>query len=141
MKRVWGAEQDIFCGPLRAGLGEFLGGGYSNDVWSWFADSCAHYVHKGRVAIHLACELMQIAEGDEILAPAYNCGSEIDALFASGGSVVLYRIDEGGRVDIGDLERRITGKTRLICVTHYFGFAQPTVEIKQICREKGIYLL
>jgi dTDP-4-amino-4,6-dideoxygalactose transaminase len=84
---------------------------------------------------------MGITEGDDILAPAYNCGTEIDALIACNASVALYRVDRTSRIDLDDLRRRITQKTKAIYVIHYFGFLQPLSEIKKLCRERGIYLV
>ncbi|MBP2687727.1 MAG: hypothetical protein H6Q81_2632, partial [Deltaproteobacteria bacterium] len=71
--------------------------------------------------------------GDEILAPSYNCGTEIDALLAGGFKVVLYGIDRAGRIDPGELEARLSERTRGVYVIHYFGFPQPLAEIRDWC--------
>jgi len=62
-------------------------------------------------------------------------------LLNSGVSLVLYRIDRTGQIDWDDMWCRITKKTKVIYVTHYFGFPQPLVEVKKLCREKRIYLI
>jgi len=112
-----------------------------NGVHRWFGEKTIYYTHKARVAIRRACELCGISEGDEVLAPSYNCGSEIDALQSNGASVVLYRVDRRAQVDLADLRRRLTNKTKAIYVTHYFGFPQPVAAIKNLAEEKGIYLI
>jgi dTDP-4-amino-4,6-dideoxygalactose transaminase len=78
---------------------------------------------------------------NEVLAPSYNCGSEIDALLSSGASVVLYRIDRSSSVDLNYLEKRITNRTKAVYVTHFFGFPQSTMEIKEICVRRGLHLI
>jgi len=133
----------LYCGPPSSSLRQFVGRCCkdNDDVCSWFDKKQVYYVHKARIAIRSACELMKIEQGDEVLAPAYNCGSEISPLLNSGASVILYRVDKKGRLDLTDLRERISQKTRAIYVTHYFGFPQPLVEIKKLCDEKHIYLI
>jgi len=138
---VAGTQRNLFCGPPWAHLRQILGIAASQGVDSWFPDARIYYVHLGRVAIRYACKLLGIDKGDEILAPAYNCGSEIDPLLSSGASLNLYRIDHTASIDLNDLEGRISKKTRVIYVTHYFGMPQSLVEIRALCRDRKIYLI
>lgn len=131
----------LFCGPPGLQLCHIFGTNRSKNIELWFGTNRNYFVHKARVAIRFACQLMGITEGDDILAPAYNCGTEIDALIACNASVALYRVDRTSRIDLDDLRRRITQKTKAIYVIHYFGFLQPLSEIKKLCRERGIYLV
>jgi len=131
----------LYCGLPGAGLGQILGRTGHGDAKQWFEGRRIYYVHKTRVAIRWTCKLIGLRDGAEVLAPSYNCGSEIDPLLKSGASVVLYRIDRQGQVDMGDLRRRITNKTKVVYVTHYFGFPQPTAEIKALCEGKDIYVI
>lgn len=112
-----------------------------NNVYSYFEEHHVVYLHKGRTAIRLACELLGLAPDNEILAPSYNCGSEIDALLSSGVLVKLYRIDRSAKIDINDLESKITSKTKALYVTHYFGFPQSVEIIKSICEKYDLYLI
>ena len=107
----------LFCGSPNFSLKQFFSRNCNDDVVLKFSEEYAghvYYVHKARVAIRFACELMKIGYGDEVLAPAYNCGTEVDAIMNSGASVTLYRTDKTGQVDIADLQRRISSKTKLI---------------------------
>lgn len=134
-------RRDLFCGPPWASIRQILGIAAAQGVESWLSDARIYYVHLGRVAVHYACKLLEIGKGDEILAPAYNCGSEIDPILCSGASVNLYRVDHAARIDLNDLEGRISKKTRVIYVTHYFGMPQPLDEIKALCRDNKIHLI
>jgi perosamine synthetase len=115
-----GEIRDLFCGPPWASLRQVLGMTAAQGVESWLSGARIYYVHLGRVAVRYACELLGIDKGDEILAPAYNCGSEVDPLLCSGASLNLYRVDHTASIDLNDLEERISKKTRAIYVTHYF---------------------
>lgn len=134
-------KKSLFCGPTHASFRQILGSGRSDNPSLWFGNARTYYVHMARVAIRRACELLHLDKGCEVLAPAYCCGTEIDALRSNGTSVVLYRVDKNAQIDLTDLRSRVTHKTKAICVIHYFGFPQPVAEIKGFCEKKGIYLI
>lgn len=106
-----------------------------------FCTDRVYYVHKARTAIRRVCELVGLREGSEVLAPAYNCGSEIDALSKSGAYVQLYEVDKSGYADLENLQQRITKKTKAIYITHYFGFPQHLDEVRIICNQYNLYLI
>jgi dTDP-4-amino-4,6-dideoxygalactose transaminase len=97
--------------------------------------------YQGRVAIALACQYWGLGPSDEVLVPAYNCGTEVDPLLRSGAKVVLYRVDSRAAVDVQDIQRRATARTRLVYVTHYFGWPQDLRELTGWCRHRGLHLL
>ena len=80
--------------------------------------------YQGRYAINLICQILKIGAGDEILAPAYNCGAEIDPFVCAGTKVIFYRVDNRATIDQEDIMRRVTPATKLIYVTHFFGWPQ-----------------
>ncbi|NLG44302.1 MAG: DegT/DnrJ/EryC1/StrS aminotransferase family protein, partial [Phycisphaerae bacterium] len=97
--------------------------------------------HSARVAIALACNAWNLGPGDEALAPAYNCGCEVDALLAAGLHVQFYRVDRHAQPDWDDCRRRVTGRTRLILVTHTFGRPLGLNDLGTWCRANGLRLL
>ncbi len=64
-------------------------------------------------AITLAL-LALIGPGDEVLVPDPHFVIYHDLVELAGGTPVYYRLDEGFRLDVGEIERRITGRTRLL---------------------------
>ncbi len=136
-----GAKRELFCGPPWAYPRQMLGFVASRGVASWFENDRIYYVHLGRVAIRRACELLGVGKGDEVLVPAYNCGSEIDPLLCTGASLELYRVDRAANIDLNDLQGRISNKTRVIFVTHYFGMPQSLDEIRALCRGRKVRLI
>jgi len=115
--------------------------GDSNLKWPQFENRKVIYTHLGRIGNVLLCKLWNIEAGDEILVPSYNCGSEVDPFIWFGMKAVMYRIDGKLKIDVEDLCKRITNKTRIIYVTHYFGWPQPLEDIKKICRNNNVYLI
>jgi len=108
----------------------------------WFsAGSRVCLTHKGRTALFLACRVLDVKPGEQIIAPAYNCGSEVDPLLHAGAEVVLYRVDRTLRFDLDEIEDLVRPGVRAVCVTHYFGFPQPVQEVHGLCQRRGISLI
>jgi dTDP-4-amino-4,6-dideoxygalactose transaminase len=95
-----------------------------------------------RAGIRQACDRLGLGPGDEILVPAWNCGSEVDPLLDAGLSIRLFPTDRAGRADPGEIAARIGPKTRSVYLIHYFGWPQPETEaIAALCRERGLSLI
>lgn len=99
------------------------------------------YTHKGRCGLGLLCRAWNLRAGDEVLAPAYNCGTELDPFLYFGLDVKLYSVDGEARIELTDLPGRVTPATRVIYVTHYFGWPQDLAELSLFCKSRGIYLV
>ena len=109
--------------------------------WPQFKGRQVIATHRGRSAIAKAFELLGLSAGDEVLVPSYNCGSEIDPVFHCGAVPVLYRVDRRGEIDLEDLKRRRTSRTKVVYVTHYFGWPQRTDELEQWCLASELVLI
>ena len=48
----------------------------------------------------------------------------------------MYRVDSNGKIDVDDLVSRITPRTRVVIVTHYFGRPSEIGALLDICRER-----
>jgi dTDP-4-amino-4,6-dideoxygalactose transaminase len=132
----------LFCGQPAGRLKDVLGPAPDkHPIDSWFWPAERYNFHKARIGIRHACDLMSVRPGDEVLAPAYYCGSEIDPLLKAGARVSLYRVDKACMIDIEDLRKRITARTKAVYVTHFYGFPQDIETIKAICTERRLFLL
>jgi dTDP-4-amino-4,6-dideoxygalactose transaminase len=109
--------------------------------WPQFANRQTIFTHQGRDAIALICKHWGLGPEDEVLVPAYNCGSEVDPLLWCVCRVVLYRVDSKTNIDPDDIRNRITNRTKLLYVTHYFGWPQDIEELTQYCRSRNILVL
>jgi perosamine synthetase len=118
----------------------FRNGPKTGGIASWFPGSEIHFTYKGRTAIRHLCDLLDL-RGSEVLMPAYNCGAEIEPLIRGGARIVPYRVDKSATVDIEDIRKLISDKTRAVHVTHYFGFPQPIDEIRKLCDRHRLFLI
>ncbi len=95
-----------------------------------------------RVAIRAACDLLGLQPGDEVLAPAYNCGSEVDPLVHAGLSVRLFPVAQDLIADPARIEPLITPQTKVLYVIHYFGVIQPALaELRELCDRHGLRMI
>ncbi len=79
-------------------------------------------VSSGTAALHLALLALEVATGDEVIIPSYVCTALLNAVNYTGATPVIADIDpETLNIDPGDVERRITPRTRAVIVPHMFG--------------------
>lgn len=99
------------------------------------------FVTSGRVAIALALRQMKIGKDDKVLLPAYHCSSMIEPIIWADATPVFYKIRSDTSVDLNDIQSRLDHSTKLLLVTHYFGFPQNLSRIRSFCDEHDILLL
>ena len=134
-----------YCGPPSRGplrlLRDWAGAPTGLPDWPQFRDRHVVPTRQGRSAIALLAELWQLGPADEILLPAYNCGTEVDPFVKCGARLVLYRTDERARIDVENLISQAGPRARVVYVTHYFGWPQDLARLTRWCRERGIKLV
>jgi perosamine synthetase len=130
-----------YCGPPGITIGDLLRKTSSPLHGRQWDARRVYYTHKGRCGLGLLCQYWKLQKGDQVLVPAYNCGSEIDPFVHYGLDVVFYRVDHKATIDFEDIMRRITRRTKVVYVTHYFGWPQDIKSLSEYCRKNKIYLI
>lgn len=97
--------------------------------------------YSGTVAIYQAFLALGLAPGSTVLCPSYNCGHEIEPLLRLGLRVECFRVTADLQVDLDDVAKRLTAGAAAVVVTHYFGFAQPLAELRELCDRHGAFLV
>ena len=78
----------------------------------------------GTAALHLILLAMDIGLGDEVIMPSYVCTALLHAVQYAGARPILAEIDPVTyNIDPGDVQKRITTRTKAIIVPHMFGLA------------------
>ncbi len=99
------------------------------------------YLPAGRSAIGLALRLAGVEEGDEVLLPAYHCMSMVTPLALVSAKPVFFRIRSDLSVDLEDIARKITPRTKVLLATNYFGVPQELKTIRAFCDERGLVFI
>lgn len=109
-------------------------------VYAPFDSPTVHWFYFARNAVWLSVKMLGL-EGAEVLVPSYHHGVEIEALVDAGARPVFYRVGPNWDVDLEDVERRITPKTKALYLTHYAGFPGPVLEMKALAEKHGLPLV
>jgi perosamine synthetase len=101
----------------------------------------ARLVTSGRIAIANALREMGVGAGDEVLVPAYHSLSMLPPVLASGARAVFYKVGPDAAADLADIAAKLSPASKVLMVTHYFGFPQPLAQLRALCDARGLLLL
>ena len=80
-------------------------------------------VNSGTSALQLALRLANVETGDEVISTPMTCTATNVAIMAAGARIVWADIDPTtGNIDLLDVERKITPKTKAIMAVHWGGY-------------------
>jgi len=86
----------------------------------------------GRTGLYALLKIWEL-EHDEVICPAYTCVVVPNAIVLSGNiPVFVDSAKDSFNMDLDLLEQTITEKTRVIVVTHIFGYPMDVIKIKKI---------
>ena len=98
-------------------------------------------VSSGTAALHTAF-LATINEGDEVLVPSFSHISTASMVCFAGGKPVFCDVDpKTFTIDLEEVRKRITKKTRAIVPVHLFGNAGEIDEILEIAKEFELFVV
>jgi dTDP-4-amino-4,6-dideoxygalactose transaminase len=94
-------------------------------------------------ALHLAYRAAGIGAGDEVILPAITFVATAAAARYLGAEPMLAEVvgDHDLGLDPDDVERRITSRTRAVCVVHYAGYPAAVERLRELCDARGIALI
>lgn len=136
-------EQEInsVLEPLRAGwlvqgpkVQEF------EDSWSDFTNATHSIaVTSCTSALHLSLLALGIGPGDEVIVPAFTWISTANVVERVGATVVFVDIDLATfNLDVGQVEDKVTPRTRAIMPVHLFGLAADMNPLMAIAEKHGL---
>ena len=97
----------------------------------------------GTAALHLACEVIGLSPGDEVLCPALTFVASANAILYTGAKPVF--VDVTGSHDLNlsvdDAAAKVSGRTRAIMVVHYAGYPVDMDAIAALARRRGLKII
>lgn len=136
-KPVWlGTELDRIAEAIVSN-GHIAGGGpfgkYCEQVLSaaigqptLLVTSCTH-------ALEMAGLLLDMKNGDEFIVPSYTFVSSANALVVRGARPVFADVDRNGNIDLAEVERLLTPRTKAVVVVHYAGNSCDLRALERLC--------
>ena len=99
-------------------------------------------VSSAAAALEMIASIIDLKKNDEVIIPSHTyCASAIP--FARNGAKIVWSdIDFNTRVvDLDDIKKKITKKTKAIIIVHLYGFAVNINPIKRLLKKKKFLLL
>jgi perosamine synthetase len=118
-------------------------GEYSDKFEKQFGDyiqnSNVCLVNSCTSALTLAAHMCGIEKGDEVITTAMTCMATNEPFYNMGANLVFADIEkETGNIDVKDIEKKITKKTKAIVMVHWAGQPCKLDEINAIARKHNI---
>lgn len=98
-------------------------------------------VTSGSTALKVALEALGVVKGDEVITQAFTFVATVEAITEVGAVPVIAEVDETLNMDLADLERKITKKTRAVIPVHMYGSAARMDEIMALAKRHGLLVL
>ncbi len=99
-------------------------------------------VSSGTAALHAACFVAGLKEGDEVITSPNTFVSTVEAIMYCGAKPVFADIDsETHNIDPEDIRKKITSKTKAILPVDYAGQPCEFDEIKEIAEEYSLIVI
>ena len=124
----------------------FVGGKYVDKFEQDFAAFCeaphAVGVSSGTAALHLALLAMGVGPGDEVITSANTFIATAEAVSHTGARVVFVDMDPATyNISVKDIEKAITGKTKVLIPVHLYGQPADMDPVLEIAKEHGLLVL
>lgn len=96
-------------------------------------------VSSGTSGLHLIVRAMGLGPGDEVLVPSFTFAASVNAILYEGATPVFVDIDdEVFNMDLADLEKKITPRTKAIMAVDVFGHPENWDGLNDISKRYNI---
>lgn len=96
----------------------------------------------GTHALELSMMLLDAKPGDEVILPSFTFSSTANAVLLAGLKPVFCDVDPATmNMDMADVERKVTARTRCVIPVHYAGVSCDMDRLVQICQGKNIQIV
>jgi dTDP-4-amino-4,6-dideoxygalactose transaminase len=93
-------------------------------------------------ALEMIAILLDIKEGDEVIAPSYTFVSTVNAFVLRGAKIIFVdSCSDNPNMDVDKIETLITPKTKVIVPVHYAGIACNMDKIMQLANKYNLFVV
>ena len=92
-------------------------------------------------ALHLSMIVAGIKQGDEVICPSMSYIATANCIMYVGAKPIFAEVNSDYNLDINDVEKRITAKTKAILLVHQMGMPADIDTFQKLCKDKGLILI
>jgi dTDP-4-amino-4,6-dideoxygalactose transaminase len=92
-------------------------------------------------ALHLAMIVAGIKEGDEVICPSMSYVATANCIKYVNATPVFAEVNEQYNLDVKDVEKRITSKTKAILLVHQIGMPADIDAFRALCDKHNLLLI
>ncbi len=92
-------------------------------------------------ALHLSMIVAGVKAGDEVICPSMTYIATANCIKYVGATPVFAEVGEDYNIDIEDVKKKITSKTKAILIVHQIGMPADIDEFTALCKEKNLVLI
>lgn len=105
---------------------------------SYFSIPHASALTSGTAALKCALKAIGVQPGDEVITQSFNFIATIEAILDCGAKPEIINVDQNLHLDLLELERKISPKTKCIIVVHMLGMPGPVNSILDLAKSLDI---
>jgi perosamine synthetase len=116
---------------------------FENKIASYVGTKYAVLFNSGTSALHAILHAIEIKKGDEVIVPSLSFISTANSVLFNGGKPVFADIENFTfSLDLADVKKKISSKTKAILPVHYGGCPSYYIkELKEIAEDNNIHLI
>lgn len=130
IKSGWISSRGAYIPKFEKNFEKYLKGGH------------AVAVSNGTVALQVALSSLGIKKNDEVIVPNFTFGASINAIINVGAKPIIADVSlKNWTLDIKDLEKKISNKTKAIMPVHIYGQPCQIDEIVKIAKKNKLLIV
>ena len=98
-------------------------------------------VTSGTAAIKIALKALGVKPGDEVITQGFNFIATVEAILDIGAKPIITNVDDTLNMDLKDLKKLVTSKTKVILPVHMLGVAAEMQKINNFAKKKKLKVL
>jgi perosamine synthetase len=99
-------------------------------------------VSNGTVALHLALHCLGVGAGDEVIVPTFSYISPVNMIVQTGATPIFAESrPEDWLIDVDDVARKITPRTKAIIVVHLYGAVCDMIPLRALADRHGLPII
>ena len=114
---------------------------FEREFAEWLGCGYALAFCNGTMSLTAAMYAAGLGRGDESICPTKTYWASVAQAFSFGATPVFCNIDEHFSLDVNDIERCISGRTKAIMVVHYSAYPCDMDPILEIARKHNLLVI